>query len=309
MKIKPNVFLYTIAGIIFFIFWMIVVFPYEALQSRVITEIENRIGDNYKLEMEDADLSLFGSVTLENLVLTEILGDQENLLLKTPKFKLGFSPFIFLSDKVDFTFFLKGKKKGDMEGAFKKETDKTEIAVNINDYQVSDLDFLASKANVVLNGVLNGNVDLKLNQGDPKQSKGEIEIALSNLVLDPTKITLDPSDPASAMETPRIKLSGEKGSHITAKVNEGRLEVQSITLRGGDLELDLQGRISLQGASPKDYRLDMDGSFKVSEALDKALPFLFIIEQQRNAQGFYPVKISGRISKPAIRIGKFRVPI
>ena len=46
-----------------------------------------------------------------------------------------------------------------------------------------------------------------------------------------------------------------------------------------------------------------------AEQLSKALPFLFIIEQQKNAEGIYPLNITGRLSKPSIRIGKFDLPI
>ena len=78
---------------------------------------------------------------------------------------------------------------------------------------------------------------------------------------------------------------------------------------GGDLDLDLKGSVSLKGRGPEDYRLDIKGGFKMSENLTKALPFLFIIEKQKNAQGVYPLTVTGRLGKPNIQIGKFRVPM
>jgi hypothetical protein len=36
---------------------------------------------------------------------------------------------------------------------------------------------------------------------------------------------------------------------------------------------------------------------------------LFLIEKQKNEQGIYPLSLTGRLGRPNIQIGKFRVPM
>lgn len=73
--------------------------------------------------------------------------------------------------------------------------------------------------------------------------------------------------------------------------------------------MDLKGKLTLRGKSFKDYRLSFAGGLKISENLVKAVPFLMILDQQKNKQGIYPLTITGRVGKPIIRIGKFKLPI
>ena len=309
MKFKPSFFIYIFAGVCFFLFWMLIVFPYDALKSRVITEIQNRTGGRYQLEMKDMDISLFGSVTFSDLKVNEQAAGKKELLLKTPRLKVGFSPLGLMSNKVDYDFYLKGSKTGELEGSYAHANSTTKLALDFDDFPLAELKFLTQKAKVGLKGSLNGGVDLTINPRDPSDNDGKIEVDLANLTTESTSILLDKSDPASAMTLPEIKLSGAKGSHLQGQVVKDQLQIKSIKLTGGDLELDLKGSIGLTGESPKDYRIDLDGGFKMSENLAKALPILFLIEKQKNEQGIYPLNISGRLGRPNILIGKFRLPL
>ena len=259
--------------------------------------------------MSEMDISLLGSVTFEDLKINERVGGKKNLLLKTPKFKVGFSPLGLMSKKMDFEFFLKGDKSGEIEGDFRQEGPETEINLELDDFPLAELKFLSSKAKVGLKGNVDGELKIKFDRTNAKRNDGNIDLNFENLMTEPTSIALDPSDPASAMTIPAIKLSGAKGSHIRAQVKQDRLDVQSIKLTGGDLNLDLKGSISLRGRTPRDYRLDIKGNFKVSPQLSKALPFLFLIEKQRNDKGEFPLSITGRVGKPNVNIGKFRIPL
>lgn len=309
MKLKPSLILYIGAGVFFFFFWFFIVFPYDALQSRVITEIENQTGGRYQLDMSEMDISLFGSVTFEDLKINERVAGKKSLLLKTPKFKIGFSPLGLISKKMDFDFFLEGNKKGEIEGDFRQDGTETEIHLELDEFPLEELKFLSSKAKVGLKGNIDGKLKIKFDRTNVKGNEGNVDLNFENVSTEPTSVALDPSDPASAMSIPEIKLSGAKGSHIRASVNQDRLDIQSIKLTGGDIDLDLSGRISLRGRSAKDFRLDIKGGFKVTPKLSEALPFLFLIEKQRNDKGVFPLTISGRIGRPLINIGKFRVPL
>lgn len=309
MKFKPNLIIYFLAGVFFFIFWMIVVFPEDAVESRVITEIENQTQGRYLIDTKDMDVSLLGSVTFKDLKLSEMVGGKKELMLQSPKLKVGFSPLGVLSQKVDFTFDLKGSKKGDLEGAIKKKDTQTDFALELDEYPLEELKFLGRVAKVNIKGLVDGDIDLQINTANPQSNDGEIDINLENIQTDATKISLDPNDPAASFPIPPIKVTGPKGSHIKAEVKQNFLNINSVKLAGGDITLDLKGKISLNGRSFRDYRMDLNGNFRISDTLNKTLPIGFILDKQKAADGSYPLRISGRMGKPQIMIGKFRVPL
>ncbi len=300
--------LYLASAVVFFVFWVIWVFPYDALKSRIITEIENRSRGVFRLDVGEMDLSLFGSVTFKNLSIFERTKEGEVSLLKTPRMKIGFSPFSIFSNKVDFSYSIKGSK-GDLEGEFRQDGEGMELSAEFDEYQLADLQYLSNKAKVPLKGTLNGEIRLQLSKADPNKNGGNIDIQFENLILEPTRLNLDPSSPDAVIEVPQIKLSGAEDSGIKGEVKKEDLVFQSISLKGGDIDLDLSGKVTMVGPSAKDYRMALQGSMKIVDSLVKALPFLFILEQQKTPEGVYPLNITGRLGKPSIRIGRFNVPL
>ena len=302
--------LYTAAGFFFFLFWLVWVFPTDALKSRILTEIENQTQGRYKFDVGSLDISVFGSVTFHNLKVSEGIGEGEKVLLKTPKLKLSFSPFALssMAKNPNLDFYLKGSK-GELEGKYRQDGDEFQLTANFDQFPLADLGIIGAKAKVDLTGTLDGDIDLNINKADSSKNSGTIDLSLLNLTMGPKRIALDPSAPESAMEIPEIKLSGPKDSGIQGEVQKENLELSSIHLKGGDLDLDLSGRVVMQGPKSGDYRLAVQGTFGIAEALAKALPVLFLIEQQKNPQGVYPLNITGRLAKPSIRIGTFNLPI
>jgi len=306
MKIKPNLVLYIAAGVFFFIFWMMVVFPRDALESRILNEIENQSGGRYRVEMKDMDLSLLGSVEFEKLKVLERVGSKDEVLLDTPMFELGFSPLGILSKKTDFSFAMEGNKKGDLEGDFRQKNGETELNVEFDEFPIEDLKFLASKVQLDIRGDLEGVVRFNVNSESPNENKGKIDLNLNGLRLEKGRIRLDPKDPASAMDLPQVQITGKSGSHIKATLNRDKLEVQSIALTGGDLVLRLKGQIILRGNNPQAYRLALEGELQVGKKLSDILPLSYL-KLKKNAQGAYPLALKGPLAKPQIWSGKTRL--
>lgn len=305
---KFGILLYLGAGFFFFLFWLYWVFPSDALKSRILTEIENRTQGRYKIDVADLDVSLLGGLTFKNLKVSEGMGGAERILLKTPKLKLGASPLGLISGKLDFNFYMKGSK-GDVEGKYKQEGDAFALDADFDKFPLADLGILSVPGKMNLSGQVDGELRLNIDRRDSSKNSGNIDLRLMNLTLGATKLALDPSSPETAMDIPEIKLSGAKDSGIQGEVKKDVFEISGIHLKGGDLDLSLSGRATLQGPRVSDYRLALQGNFSITETLAKALPFLFIIEQQKNAQGVYPLSITGRLAKPNIRVGTFNLPI
>jgi len=98
--------------------------------------------------------------------------------------------------------------------------------------------------------------------------------------------------------------------HIHSKLLErgGNFEVKGMQLAGGDISLDSNGKI--YGARSIDnYRFNLRGNLKVSQEVADKLQILSLVEKQKTADGAYPFTITGRVTKPSIRIGEFKLPI
>ncbi|MCE9624226.1 MAG: type II secretion system protein GspN [Deltaproteobacteria bacterium] len=307
---KFRMVLYVAAGIFFFVFWLVWVFPTDALKSRILTEIENQTQGRYKFDVGSLDIGILGSITFNDLKVSEGVGDTEKTLLKTPKLKLSFSPLALgsLAKKPDIDFYIKGSK-GQLEGNYHQDGDEFDLTASFKQFPIADLGMISAKAKIDLTGSLDGDIDLRLNKADTNKNEGSIDLRLIDLTMASTRVALDPTAPDQAMEIPQIKLTGAKDSGIKGEVKKENLEISAIDLKGGDLDLNLSGRVVLQGAKASDYRLALQGGFSLTEALAKALPILFIIEQQKNPQGVYPLNMTGRLGKPSIRVGTFNLPI
>ena len=325
MKSKMRILFYFVTACFFFAFWMFWVFPYSTLESRIITEIENNFGGRYKIEASDTNLSLFGSLDFENLKVQESSPEGTSLFFKTPKLELDFSPWALLSKKIDLDFYFKGQNKGEVEGAFQQASGShTDFEVDFDNYPMADLKGLWSKANLALRGELDGEANFKFYSTESQKNQGEIDIALINLSLDPTRMDLNLAGLASVpLNIPRIKLSGSKSSHIQGKVKGKQIEFSSIRLQDGDLSMDLKGTLNVAARNARDYQLNLEGTFKISDQLlnnlktqqakdvaDNIDSILILLDQQKTPEGLYPISIEGRLSaKPEVKIGKFRLPI
>ncbi|MFO1462561.1 MAG: type II secretion system protein GspN [bacterium] len=335
---KLRMIVYLAAGVFFFFFWLVWLFPTEALKSRILTEIENQTQGRYKFDVGALDISIFGSVTFKNLKVSEGVGESEKVLLKTPKLKLSFSPFALgsMAKKPDLNFSLAGSK-GSLEGSYRQDGDDLQLQANFDRFPLSDLGIISAKTRMALSGILDGDIDLKLNKADPNKNAGTIDLDIQNLAINssqiplpsafegavdealksqaagadnPIKVALNRGPTGAILDLSGVKLSGTKDSGLRAEVKKDNLEISSLSLKNGDLDLGLSGRVNLVGARAGDYRLALQGGFSATENLRKALVFVFfIIEDQKNPQGQYPLNVTGRLGKPTVRIGTFNLPI
>jgi hypothetical protein len=89
-------------------------------------------------------------------------------------------------------------------------------------------------------------------------------------------------------------------------MDEGRLTLTNISVPGGDIELQLKGRVNF-GRNFAILRSNLRGRFALSDMLFEKIPLLAIIKDYKTADGFFPLNISGSGQKPQIRIGNFNL--
>ncbi len=112
------------------------------------------------------------------------------------------------------------------------------------------------------------------------------------------------------MSIPSLRLAsaGSALSRLEAEISRGNVEVKTLHLEGGDVTLDADGKV--YGARRiENYRFNLKGSFRVSPELVTKFPALGFIDNQKTPEGLYPFTMTGRVSKPNIRVGELKLPI
>jgi type II secretion system protein N len=297
---------YLGAGIFFFVFFLLWTFPYDVLKTRIVNQIQDGLGGDYRIKIQKMSAGILTGLSFKNIEVVKKEAGKELLLFKSPKLKLHPSLLALLQQNTDVSFSVQAGK-GEMSGDYLDAPDQTRIRINFDELNLTDLKFISALYGLNLKGVLDGDFDVKLSKKDPTKNDGKIDLQLISLTLDPMKINLDPNSPESAMDLPKLTLTGSKNSKISAEMNKSDMEIKELSFKGGDVDLTLKGKLTL---APKldDYKIDLQGRFKLNPQLSQAIPLLALFEQQKEVDGSYPLQLSGKFTKPSIMVGKFKLP-
>ncbi len=324
MKIPSKMILYVLVGMVSFFIWMILVFPYDALKSRILTEIENQTRGRYLIEADDLDLSIFGSLSFKNLKVIERSSDEYKTLSKIPKLKIGFSPFIIFTRDLDIDFTLFGANKGTLSGYIENNDKYYDIEFELENYSLKDLDFIPYTEEIPFQGKLKGESKVKFfpkrSAVKEEKSNGNLEIFIDNLSVGP--IILDSIAPAMASQLgsksltiPKIKVSSKPNAKITGQLNDRRLNLQ---VKMGDAKtdfaIDLNGNINLNLGALENSNMSFSGGVYLSDKQIKAIAdankpkgnaengnadigtYIEILKSLRNDKGQFPIAFSGNLS-------------
>ncbi len=304
MKNWMKVLGYFGVGVFFFMFFLLWTFPFDVLKTRILNQIEDSMGGQYRLKVQSMSAGLIFGFTFKNVEVMK--RDDGVILFKSPKFRVNPSFLALLRKSTQLSFSVIAGK-GDVSGSYLDSASESNINLNFDELNLSDLKFLSALYGINLKGTIDGDYDLSFNKKDPNKNSGKINLSLMNFLLDPFKVRMDPNSPESEMLVPEIKLSGAKNSKLVASLNKSDLDIQELSFNGGDVELSLKGKVNL---APRmdDYRIDLKGIFKVKPELVKAVPIMALFEQQKQADGSYPITLTGRLLKPAMSVGAFRLP-
>lgn len=302
MNKKLELAFYFLAGLVLYFVLLVVVFPYDALKSRVLSEIEKNLGGKYSLRVEEMDISILGNLSFEKLKLIKRGKNGDQVIFTSPKVKIGASLLSYLSSKkVDLDFYLEGIK-GDLEGELLLDQDHTKVELEFDDFDIRGLEFLKAltEQDISMVGVLDGEMDLDLDFKNPEASEGNLDIKFIDLSLLPVK-------QGDKELFPRMRLSKKKGSGLKGKMEKGEFKLENFALQGGDLDLSLSGVMKLAKRGFR-FRYNLEGQFIFSPGFEKQKPISDIsqlLSYHKNEKGVYPLSIQG--FKPDIYINKFNL--
>lgn len=281
---------------VLFLYWS---FPYEVLKDRAI----GSIGADYDISVKELSPYWFTGIDVSGVKVREpaAKGGTDLMDIKRIRGRISILSLLFGKPKVSFDVDI---GKGDISGTAMQTEDETNIDVDIDDIDLKYLKVVMAKTGINMTGELNGKVALKVDKKRPIRSEGKIALNLRNVIIPATNVKLG----EMSMPLPDLTLTKQKGSDIKLEISKGTISVDTFTLVGGDLEIDLKGKIFLSN-NINNYRFNLNGSLKASEVLNQALPFLFVVEKQKREDGSFPLSITGRLAKPSIKVGTFTLPM
>lgn len=296
-----KILLYPLVFMASLLLFSVLLFPFDSLKSRVGTEIENAMGGGYQVAVGELSPSLPNGAVLKNVEIRP-RGDTATASIKLSEAKLKVALLPLLSGTVEVDFDLK-PPQGRASGAFSQMKGGMEIVAKLDRFDLALISFLTQKAGIPLSGMVSGNIDLELYPQDPLRNTGAAVLQVLDLGLGEISLA------DGAFKVPAMKLAQAGGnSKIDIQVSRGNFEVKAIQFAGGDLDLNTDGKV--YGARRADnYRFNLKGSFKPTADFAQKFQILGLVEKQKAADGSYPFTITGRILKPSIRIGEFKLPI
>lgn len=301
MPTALRIIVYPLFAVFCLVVFFIILFPFESVKDRFAREMEQKMGGSYSISIGSLSPALFTGVVLKDVEIKP-RGAPDASPVKLSKAKLKFSLLSILGGNLEVHYDLRANQ-GRAEGFFSWKKSGMVLDLKMNSFDLAMAGFLAQQMGVPLTGLVNGNVNLELYSQDPLRNTGNISLEMPDLHLGELSLG------GGALQFPPLNLvqSGGSPSKVNLLIDKGNIEVQGVQLSG---DLDFQASGKIYGArKTENYRFNLQGTFKVSPAVADKIPLLMAIEKQKGADGSYPFTITGRISKPSIRIGEFKVPI
>lgn len=303
MSKAAKIILFPLIFIVSFVFFLYWTFPYGVLKDKIIGMVEQQIGGGIEVNIETLEPYWFTGVEVTNLVISDVSNSKEQPLLKCKRAYARASFFSLIIGRPNFSFDIE-MDKGEVSGSFAQNDESLSIDAEFDAFDLSSFQLISSRIGINLSSKIDGDISLKIDRTRPLQSTGQIDLTLSDLKVTPSEAKIG----ELAIPLPDLTLAKGRESKIKIGVSKGAIVFDTLKFAGGDLALDMKGKIFL---SPKveNYRFNLTGTFTASKKLSDALPFLFIVEQQKQQDNSYPLALSGRIGKPVIKVGTFTVPL
>lgn len=290
-------------GVFFFFFFLFLVFPYEILISHFLSAIETQTNGAYRVTVDEITPRILFKSRFANFAVHKLDGGADTVLARFPEVKIGIHYLTLLRGTIDASF-IAGTKGGNAEGNFYSSASEHHFDCRLNDLDLSAVPYLATFADIPLQGKLGGSLSFTVYPAQWNKNTGKAEVKMKNLMIPKAKVT---PYPGFDLDLPDTQLAVKGEGVIKMTVEGGKLEVTELTLPGEDVVVNLKGRI-LTNRRIEISRLSLNGSFMLSEKIKNAIPLTVVLDKQKNEDGSYPLVLSGRISAPRIQIGSFEIP-
>lgn len=293
---------YPIFGLFCLAFFTFLLFPFDSIKVRVSQELETFLGNRYSITIGKLSPSLLSGVVIKDIQIRQKGGGESTpISIKKTRISFDLLPLLTGTMVVDFNVV---SGTGKANGFYSQRHNGMGLEIKADHLDLGIVGLYTQGYGFPLSGIADGTVKLDLSYQDPLKNSGVVSLQMSDLGLGATSFG------GGALTLPALKLAQTSGapSKIDVLIQNGNFEVKEITFNGGDLELQADGKVYAARQS-ENYRFNLKGNFKTAPDMSTKVPLLNLVEKQKSPDGTFPITLTGRISKPNIRIGEFKVPI
>lgn len=297
------------AGFFFFSFFLFVYwfFPVESLKSRITLAAEHFLGPDYQVQIGEMDVYRLTGVALKTLAIKQTREGKSLPVLQADRIRARVGIFSLLLRRPNVSLDMR-LGKGRLSGRLKQQEEGWLLEGNFSDLNLKQVPYLRVTSGLDLTSSIQGKLSLLYNQKQPLRTEGKIRIAMDQLALKESTI---PLGEMGTFPLPALQLA-KSTSVVEAEINKGSIRMEKLVLNGGDLQLDLKGRVFM-APSISHYRVNLQGDFHFSPklwgVLDPILPEPFAkeLQKQKGTGDRYPLSISGQLANPQIYSGALRL--
>lgn len=301
-----KIFIAFLLGVVSFVFFLLLFFPLDSIFNHYLANLENITGGQYKITVKDMKPSLIFDSEFKGLQVFQKTESGFEEIFSSSKIDVDISLFALITQTVDLEFSAKFAG-GDIQGRLTATEQKNILELKLKQVKLHKLGYAqellsTDKYSVKVQGEMNGDIFLSLSSQGFRQHEAEFNLKLKNLVIQKAKIFFE----GAAMDLPPMTLS-TKDSVVTLEgsLANRQLRIHDLVVPGPDIDLQLKGKLNLsqRKSQVQISRINVKGRFAFTEKLEKQLP-LFLITEQKTTDGYYPLSITGRMSKPKILVGE-----
>lgn len=297
---------YGAAALVSFVVFFMSLFPYDQLSSRLVGEIEHALGGKLHVKIGSIRARPMAHVTVRDVEF--MTGEVEPAsFMRLDRVGIGVSILSTLFGAPKFGFDIR-QGMGELEGDFASGSEAYVVDAELDDWNLNGLTYLERALGLKFASRVDGEVELELYKADPVRHQGFLLLEVRELKLLPSKFHIGEPGQGLEIDLPELELAKKHDSGLEFQVGKGRVEIKKFRIVGDDLNLTAEGQLFI-AREIRDWRLDIKGKFKPSEKMATAAQVLFIVDKQKDAEGFFPFAVSGRLARPNVRIGSFRVPL
>gem|GEM_PF-1528466 len=277
--------IFILLGILFFILFLYIGFPYDTLKRRIIGELEAKTPFLYEIE-EVRPYPLSG-LTFKNVVIYALVGSKKVKVLGVDRFRVTLSLPPLLWRKVYLRLWgeiLGGTVEGEVT---KRRGDKGELMLVGRDVNLQQVNILRDAVGVEMAGILRGKTAFTLGEGGVYEQSGTAEFTISEAIV--SRLPLPGVAP--------LRVGGVQGR---LELKRGNVIIKSLAFSGGDLNGQVLGNIFLN-PNFSQSRLNLRITIKPSAEFDPRYRVLLsLLGRQGQKEGFYAFSLKGTLLHPRL---------
>lgn len=298
---------YIVLGLIAYVMFLYWTFPFDQLKGRLEGAIEKSLGPDYDVRIANIAPSFVTGVVMKGVSLSVRSGSTTQTLLDVDKAKLRVGLFSLIFGNPEATFSLRFKKST-IEGSLAKDDNIIRISAELDPLLISNVPWFANVSGLQLDCKIAGTLTMAMPTDGNKPSEGSVNLSFQGGELKAgSKISLGEMG-AKDIVVP-MKFAESKDSKWTMKWSKGVVDLSQFKWSGGDFQLELGGQI-FSGVALASTRLNIKGNMILSPEFEKEFgDFVSVILKLKQADGSYPMSVSGNLSAPDVSVAETPVLI